>query len=204
MAVRDALRDTRRGDIISCLLLGALTLGVIAACSSSDNNSGGGAGPAGCSRAPDCSKCGQCFDACLCQTGDAQGCLAQCTGNAGGSGGSNVGGAGGVATGGAGGGTGATGGNPSGGAGGGGGQCTQLSTNNPTCDACIHSSCCNEINGCLADSACLGLNDCLAQSCANSSNINACAQQYCSQYFSGVNAFNAMGTCFQNNCSGSC
>ncbi len=46
----------------------------------------------GCTAAPDCGGCQQCFDSCVCTTGDVQGCVAAC--NTSGSGGSGTGGSG--------------------------------------------------------------------------------------------------------------
>jgi hypothetical protein len=34
--------------------------------------------------------------------------------------------------------------------------------------------------------------------------LNTCAQQFCSQYLSGANAYNAMAGCISSACSGPC
>jgi hypothetical protein len=199
-------------DIFTCLMLSTFAIGVGAACSGSSDSGGTSNGPPGCSAAPDCGKCGQCFDTCLCASGDANACLAQCapgTGGAatGGSGGAAVGGSGGTPTGGAGGG-GNLGGGPSGGTGGGSGggtgNCTQLGTGDPGCDSCIHSQCCSQIDNCLASPGCVQLINCLSQNCSQSSNPSACAQQYCGQYLGAAGVYNEMGQCIQGSCSGSC
>ena len=168
-------------------------LSLVAVACSSDSAAGGSSGDGGygCSQAPNCSGCQQCFDTCLCNGGDAQGCLAQCTGG-GGTGGGGTGGAG-------------PGGAPAGGAGGGGPSCTQLSTGKPGCDACAHASCCSQIDACFANPDCLGFLSCLSKNCASAgANLNACAQQFCSQYANGINAYNAVSQCIGQSCAGSC
>ena len=186
----------RRFAFALCLSAAVLFSG---GCSSSDSGGGGGGsgvGPPGCSKAPDCGSCQACFDACLCQSGDAQACLTQCGGGGGGAGG--VAGAGG-ATGG--------GGAPSGGGGapggGGGGNCATF-TNNPNCDPCLAASCCSQVDACNANASCTGLLACLSQNCASNPDINACAQQYCGQYSGGVTDYNAVGMCAQSSCAGKC
>lgn len=193
---------TPRSVLSWLLVLSAFALGAPACSSSSEPpaenpGDGGYVGPAGCSLAPDCGKCSACFDTCLCNNGTPGGCLAQCTGSS--SGGAS--GAGGAPSGG---GAPAGGGAPSGGGGGGGGNCTALSTGSPTCDACAHSTCCAQIDACLASSACTGFLSCLSKNCANASNLSACAQQYCSQYAAGVNAYNSMAQCIGQSCASSC
>src|SRR5690606_21594979 len=94
-------------------------------------------------------------------------------GTGGGSAGSGgVGGTGGVGGVGATGGVGGTGG---GGGSGGGGICTttalgvtcmQVSLGDPTCDGCMQSQCCNQVNACFADQNCAGLVECLSANCA--------------------------------------
>lgn len=146
-------------------------LSLVAVACSSDSAAGesSGDGGYGCSQAPNCSGCQQCFDTCLCNGGDAQGCLAQCTG------------------------------------GGGGPSCTQLSTGKPGCDACAHASCCSQIDACFANPDCLGFLNCLSKNCASAgANLNACAQQFCSQYANGINAYNAVSQCIGQSCAGSC
>jgi hypothetical protein len=191
---------------VTGFVVSALTLTLGACGSSSGDNTGNAVGPAGCSQAPDCSKCGQCFDTCLCSSGDADACLAQCTGAGGASTGGtgNVGGGtGGTPTGGAGGGTGGL---PSGGTGGGsgggsgGGNCSGLQTGSAQCDACLQSTCCAQVAQCLSNQACLGLIQCLSQYCSQTSNVQTCAQQYCGQYLSGANDYNAISQCAQSSC----
>lgn len=202
---------TPRSVLSWLFVLPAFALGATG-CASTDEpanqnpGDGGYVGPAGCSAAPDCAQCSACFDSCLCNNGTPGGCLAQCsgssTGGTSGSGGAPAGGGGAPAGGGAPSGGGA----PAGGGGSsGGGNCTALSTGSPTCDACAHSTCCSQIDGCLANSACTGFLSCLSKNCANAgSNLSACAQQYCSQYSSGVNAYNAMAQCIGQSCASSC
>jgi hypothetical protein len=191
---------------VTGLVLSAVAITLGACGSSTDGDTGSAVGPAGCSQAPDCSLCGECFDTCLCASGDAEACLAQCTSGTGGAstgGTGNVGGggAGGTPTGGTGGGSG--GGLPTGGTGGGsggGGNCDGIQTGSAQCDACLQSSCCSQIEACFGDQACLGLLQCLTQYCSQTSNVQACAQQNCSQYFGGANAYNAIGQCAQSSC----
>ncbi len=182
---------TSRHLFASLFALATTSLTAVACSSDSDAGGTSGDGGYGCSQAPNCSGCQQCFDTCLCNGGEAQGCLAQCTG--GGTGGSGSGGSG-------------SGGSPAGGSGGGGGaSCTKLTTGNPGCDACAHASCCSQIDGCFANSDCTGFLSCLSQNCANAgSNLNACAQQYCSQFANGINAYNAVAQCIGQSCAGSC
>src|SRR5690606_14673433 len=153
----------------------ALAIGGACSGGSDGGGSGGGStgGNPGCTTAPNCASCQACFDSCLCNGADPQTCLLQCTNGVGGAGGvgggtGGVGGAtGGVGgTGATGGGTGATGGGANGGSGGGGGfSCTQVSTNNPSCDSCIHGACCDQITACFTNSGCAGLAQCLVQNC---------------------------------------
>lgn len=191
------VRNWVTGFVLSAV---AITLGACG--SSSSDNTSNAAGPVGCSRTPDCSMCGECFDTCYCASGDADACLTQCTTGTGGSGTGGVGtggvGTGGTPTGGTGGGTGGL---PSGGTGGGsGGDCSGLQTGVPQCDSCLQSTCCAQVASCVSNPACLGLVQCLSQNCAQTSNIQACAQQYCGQYLSGANDYNAVGQCAQSSC----
>ncbi len=191
-------RMTSRHLFAWLFVLASTALMLMACSSSSDAGGGSGDGGYACTQAPNCGECQACFDSCLCNGGDAPSCLLQCTGT--GSGGTS-------GTGGAPGGGGATagGGAPSGGGGGGGGSCTQLTTGNPTCDACAHSTCCAQIDACLTNSACTGFLSCISQNCQNAgSNLNACAQQYCSQYSAGINAYNTLAQCIGQSCAGSC
>jgi len=200
---------TPRRALTSLFVLSALACAMPGCASSTEPASGGSGdggyvGPQGCSVAPDCAHCSACFDTCLCNNGTPEGCLAQCTGGggSGGGGGAPTGGGGGAPTGG-GGGVPAGGGAPGGG--GGGGTCTQLSTGSASCDACAHSNCCAPIDACLGNSACTGFLGCLSKNCANAgSNLSACAQQYCSQYAAGINAYNGMAQCIGQSCASSC
>jgi hypothetical protein len=182
----------------------ALGLAALGACSSSGGGGTAGAdgGNPSCSAGQSCSSCEACFDTCLCNGSSPDACLVQCTSGSGGSSGSSgsTGAGGSAATGGATGGA-----SGSGGSGGSGGvQCTDVSTNNPSCDACIHGACCSQIESCFNDPACVALNQCLGSYCATASDLSACASQYCSQYAAGATGFNAMAQCLGASCSSAC
>ena len=190
----------------SVIAVGCLVLG-LAACGS-DDDSGSSSSTGGSSSGGSSASGGA-------ATGGSAGSAGSATGGGGGAGGSSGGGTGGGtggsgATGGGGtggGGTGGagTGGAPAGGAGGGGPSCTQLSTGKPGCDACAHASCCSQIDACFANPDCLGFLSCLSKNCASAgANLNACAQQFCSQYANGINAYNAVSQCIGQSCAGSC
>lgn len=188
---------------VTGFILSAATITLGACGSSTNEDTGNAAGPVGCSRTPDCSKCGECFDTCYCASGDANACLAQCTS---GTGGASTGGTGNVGGGGTGGGVptgGSGGGLPSGGTGGGsggGGNCSGIQTGSPQCDSCLQTTCCAQVANCLSNQACLGLLQCLSQYCSQTSNVQTCAQQNCGQYLSGANDYNAVGQCAQSSC----
>src|SRR5690606_37360247 len=82
--------------------------------------------------------------------------------------------------------------------------CMQVSLGDPTCDGCMQSQCCNQVNACFADQNCAGLVECLSANCAGASDVAACAQQYCASCEPGVTAFNQIASCLQAYCSTEC
>src|SRR5262249_5514715 len=71
--------------IARCLLIGLV--GRSAHDGSGSTSFGSGAAPSGgCTKAPDCAACSDCFKQCVCETGQQQSCLQACGGGSGGSG----------------------------------------------------------------------------------------------------------------------
>lgn len=89
-------------------LLPFLFIGVVG-CGSQDSPSQGNIGGPGCTTAPECSACGDCYSLCVCSSGQASQCFAACGLTTAGTGGTSAGGSGGTGAGGGSGGTVATG-----------------------------------------------------------------------------------------------
>jgi hypothetical protein len=220
-------------------LVSMLSLGGLASCSTTGSGGTGGPMlGGGCKLAPDCGGCQQCFDRCFCNNaksgGDqaaSQQCLAECrtTGGSGGAGpggssgasGAGVGGSGGSTGGSSGAGFGGSGGTGFGGSGGTGpgacdpgvslGQtCQNITTNDPTCDACMRASCCAAVDACFGDTNCAGLQVCVTNFCPNiidQMQFSQCVQSNCSACVASqqtVDLFNGIPNCLDANCLTQC
>lgn len=74
-----------------------------------------------------------------------------------------------------------------------------LSTNNPTCDACLDSACCTREQDCASNPQCVPLLQCVSQ-CSSASCANNCG----AQFQGAVQAYNELITCFQGQCGSAC
>ena len=109
-----------------------------------------------------------------------------------------IGGIGGVGVGGVGGVSGAS------GVGGTTGAC-QITLIDPTCSACMETRCCTEAEQCyIFAPACGQLFDCLINTCPMGKDPNACVDDECSAFASGVPALNAYLDCLDLQCHTEC
>ncbi len=203
------------------------------------SGTGGGTGTGGSTNTPACcatNSCTTCFEQCECAGTAPATCVTQCNSGTGGSGtggsgtgGSGTGGSGfggsgfgGSGTGGSGFGGSGFGGSGTGGSGTGGSSgstgcssqlvgltCQQLGTGNQTCDSCMQSSCCTQMNTCFGDQECAYLYNCIGTSCAGISDqtqFNTCVTNNC-QNCLGQTAQQELSdflNCQQNSCGTQC
>jgi hypothetical protein len=92
----------------------------------------------------------------------------------------------------------ACGGSGGGGTGGGGSSCG-LTSGDPTCDACLDTSCCAQTTTCLGSKDCLAVVGCY-DTCADA----ACAAACDAAHPTGASELGAVFTCAQSNCASTC
>jgi hypothetical protein len=84
--------------------------------------------------------------------------------------------------------------------------CTiSITSGDATCDSCIESSCCVEVNNCFDNSDCAALDSCIGNCLDLDAALqSACASDCNSSHASSASKWQAAASCIQNTCSGSC
>jgi hypothetical protein len=80
------------------------------------------------------------------------------------------------------------------------GGCGTITWKSQTCSSCMDSKCCAQARACTDDAACASLLSCLLDCGTSTTCPNDCA----TANPGGVQAYNALGTCFQNSCATQC
>lgn len=90
---------------------------------------------------------------------------------------------------------------------------TNVSSANPTCDACAHANCCDEVQACYGDETvtvetlCLQLNNCIVEYCTSFTTfeeLQSCVNSSCSGSASQLNTWVDYNNCLFNACASQC